>query len=244
MAQSLRRPGKPARRPAPGAAHVLAGRGSYATPELLSFVSSSVWREPAPLRRLRLGTPRKGLPPISVGPEEGRLLEVLLRSCGARRAVEVGTLAGYSAAWIAGALPEGGVLHTIEYDPRHAAVARENLRALGLDSKAIVHEGAAAALLPGLASQGPFDFCFIDADKANYPSYLHWAVEHVRPGGIVAGDNAYAFGKLHLRGAAAGEDAGAAEGMREFLKTLSDPRFFSSWAMIPTGEGLAVGVRR
>ena len=219
------------------------GRGSCQTPELLHFVTGAVSREPASLRRLRLGIPRQGLPAINIGPDEGRILDFLVRACGARTAVEVGTLAGYSAAWIAGALPEGGTLHTIEQEPRHAAAARRNLRALGFGAKVQVHESPAAAALGELALRGPFDFCFIDADKVNYPSYLRWAARHVRPGGIVAADNAYAFGKLHLRGRSAGEDAPAARAMREFLAAMTDARSFSSCAMLPTGEGLAVAVR-
>jgi caffeoyl-CoA O-methyltransferase len=196
------------------------------------------------LRRIRQETPARGLPPISIGPDEGSILQALVLACGARKAVEVGTLAGYSACWIARGLPEEGVLHTLEYEAKHAAVARENIRRAGLSSRVILHEGSAVELLPGLAPSGPFDFCFIDADKINYPSYLHWAIDHLRPGGIVAADNAYLFGKVHLKGAAAGQDAPAAEAMRQVLKTMADRRFFSACSMIPTGEGLAVAVRK
>lgn len=196
------------------------------------------------LRKIRTETVKKGLPPISIGPDEGKILDFLVRSCGAVKAVEVGTLAGYSACWIARALPKGGILHTLEYDAKHAAVARENIRAAGLKNKVVVHQGPASATLPSLEKSGPYDFCFIDADKISYPSYLQWAISNVRSGGIIVGDNAYLFGKLHLKPAKAGADAPGVPAMRRFLKTMTDSRYFSSCAMIPTGEGMAVAVRK
>ena len=237
----------PVRRKAPAAARRHGsgtGRGSYRSPGLLAFVSKLMAGEDALLREVREAIPKRGLPPISIGPDEGRLLDMLARSCGARKAVEVGTLAGYSAIWLARALPEDGVVHTVEFSPAHAAVARENIERAGLSRKIVVHVGAALDVLPGLSSLGPFDLCFIDADKANYARYGRWAAGHVRSGGLVIGDNAYLFGKLHLRGRAAGEDAEGAEAMRGFLSLLADKKLFSSCAMLPTGEGLAVGVRR
>ncbi len=201
-------------------------------------------REDRVLKRIRRETPRLGIPSISIGPDEGKLLDLLVRSCGAVKAVEIGTLAGYSACWIARALPRRGILHTLECDPGHAEAARRNLKAAGLAGKVRVHTGPAAKTLKTLSSKGPFDFCFIDADKVGYPGYLRWAARHVRPGGIVVGDNAYLFGKLHLKPSRAGADKAGVPAMRRFIKLLTDKRFFSSCAMIPTGEGMAVGIRR
>lgn len=221
-----------------------ADRGEYRSPALASFVTALMAKEPKALREIRETTVAKGLPPISIGPDEGKILDLLVRMTGAKKAVEIGTLAGYSAAWIAGALPHDGELHTLEYDKKHAKVARENLEKAGLGAKVSVHVGPALETLPALAMEGPFDLCFIDADKVNYASYGRWAAENVRPGGLVIGDNAYLFGKLHLEGKAAGDDAAGAKSMREFLSLLADPELFESCAMIPTGEGLAVGVRK
>lgn len=216
----------------------------YRSEALLGFVTGLLAKEPPALKRIRTTTAARGLPPISIGPDEGKLLSVLVGLCGAKKAVEVGTLAGYSACWIAGALAKGGRLHTLEYDAKHAQVARKNITDAGLADKIEVHLGPAQKTLPKLRPGGPYDFCFIDADKTGYPAYLRWAIENVRPGGIVVGDNAYLFGKLHLKGVAAGADAAGARAMRDFLKTMADPRYFSSCAMIPTGEGMAVAVRR
>lgn len=223
--------------------HAVSGRGDYQSPELAKFVSDAMAKEDPIMRRIREETPKRGLPAISIGPDEGKILHFLVRACGAVKAVEVGTLAGYSACWIARALPENGRLCTLEYDPRHAAVARKNLHAAGVAAKTTVHEGPAAKTLPGLEKDGPYDFCFIDADKINYPIYLEWASRHVRVGGIVVADNAYLFGKLHLSAKLAGDDAAGAAAMRKTLALMADTRLFSSCAMLPTGEGLAVAVR-
>jgi caffeoyl-CoA O-methyltransferase len=217
----------------------------WRTKPLADFVTALVGREDPVLREIRLDTPRRGLPPISVGPDEGRLLHFLTRACGARKAVEVGTLAGYSACWIAKALPADGVLRTVEADPRHAAVARENIAKAGLSGKVFVHEGLGTEVLPTLRAHGPFDLVFIDADKEGYPDYARWAADALRPGGLVVCDNAYLFGKLH-RDDLPADDADAAKvpAMRRLLAFLADESLFSSCAMIPTGEGMAVAVRR
>jgi caffeoyl-CoA O-methyltransferase len=225
-------------------AHSSGGRGKYDTPELLSFVTGLMAREGSALAKIRENTVKDGLPPISIGPDEGKILDALARLSSARKAVEVGTLAGYSGVWIARALAEGGKLHTIEFDPKHAKVARRNFAAAGVAEKVVVHEGAGVDVLPALEKDGPFDLCFIDADKNNYENYGRWAAKNVRSGGLVIGDNAYLFGKLHLSAEKAGKDASGVAGMQGFLKLLADPKLFSSCAMIPTGEGLAVGVRR
>ena len=224
--------------------HHAGGRGGYGTPEVLDFVRGVLSPEDRALKGIRESTPKRGLPPINIGPEEGAVLSMLVQACGAVKAVEVGALAGYSACWIARALPDDGVLHTIEFDPKHAQVARDNIRKAGLGSKISVLVGAGAEILPSLEPDGPFDFCFIDPDKVNYPVYLRWPAVNLRPGGIVAADNAYLFGKLHLKGAAAGPDAAAAAAMRETLALMADDSLFSSRCMIPTGEGMAVAVKK
>jgi caffeoyl-CoA O-methyltransferase len=231
-----------ARAVTPGHAGKLEGYGSK---PLLEFVTGLIGREDAVLRAIREDTRKQGLPAISVGPDEGRLLHFLASACGARRIVEVGTLAGYSACWLARALPADGALHTVEYDLRHAAVARANVARAGLSARVTVHEGPAASVLPKLEKLGPFDLCFIDADKGGYPAYVRWAAKNLRSGGLAVCDNAYLFGFLHREDLAASDErAPQAAAMRECLRLLTDESVFSSCAMIPTGEGMAVAVRR
>jgi predicted O-methyltransferase YrrM len=224
--------------------HSSGDRGAYQTPELLSFVTRLMAAEDEALRTIRERTVEDGLPPISIGPDEGKLLHFLVKACGAVKAVEVGTLAGYSGAWIARALPEDGVLYTLEYVEKHAQVARRNFERAGVAAKVNVRVGAALETLPSIEGEGPFDFVFVDADKLNYGNYLRWAVENTRPGAIIVADNAYLFGKLHLKPEQAGEDGPGVPGMRAALELMRDPDLFSSCAMVPTGEGMAVAVRR
>lgn len=120
----------------------------------------------------------EGLPDIAVSSNLGRFLQVLVLASGARRALEIGTLGGYSATWIARGLPPEGTLVTLEYDGHHVDVARRNLAAAGLDARVEVRAGKALDSLALLekANQGPFDFVFIDAGKAPYAEYLEAAI--------------------------------------------------------------------
>jgi predicted O-methyltransferase YrrM len=125
-----------------------------------------------------------GLPPHEVSPPQGALLELLARAIGARRILELGTLAGYSTRWLARALPPEGELVTLEADPDHAAVARENLAG---DARVELIVGPALETLPTLT--GPFDLVFIDADKRSNADYLRWALRLSRPGTLILADN-------------------------------------------------------
>jgi predicted O-methyltransferase YrrM len=188
------------------------------------------------LQEARRRAHQAGLPPIEIAPEDGALLAALVKVIDARLVVEIGTLFGYSAIWMARALPDGGQLFTIEQEARHAEVARRNLALAGLTERVTLLEGAADEMLARLA--GPVDLVFIDADKEGYPGYLAWARQALRPGGLVLGDNAFMQGRLADPG---NEDPGVAA-MRRFLESLASD---SAWvsAMIPTLEGMALGVR-
>jgi len=132
-----------------------------------------------------------GLPPISLAPTHAKLLAILARSIRARSILEIGTLGGYSAIWLARALPPDGTLLTLEADPRHAEIARTNLEQAGLADRVEVRVGPALdtlALLPD-DHRVPFDLVFIDADKPSYPAYLDWALKLTRPGSLIIADN-------------------------------------------------------
>jgi len=139
-----------------------------------------------------------GLPAIDVSTAQGKFLNLMVRITGARRVLELGTLGGYSTIWMARALPSDGELVTLEFDPRHAEVARLNIDRAGVGDKVTIHVGAAAETLPELAAQQPkpFDFIFIDADKPNNPVYLDWAVKLSRPGTVIILDNVIRDGKV------------------------------------------------
>jgi predicted O-methyltransferase YrrM len=141
---------------------------------------------------------KAGLPAINVAPNQGKFLALLATIGGARRILEVGTLGGYSTIWLARTLPTAGRLITLEADAKHAEVARANIARAGLAERVEVRLGRALDLLPVLAAehQEPFDFVFIDADKANIPEYFEWAVKLSRPGSVIVVDNVVRRGKI------------------------------------------------
>jgi predicted O-methyltransferase YrrM len=132
-----------------------------------------------------------GLPAIQVAPTHGKLLHLLARIRGAKNVLEIGTLGGYSSIWLARALPAGGRVISLELDPKHAEVARKNIARAGLEAVVEVRLGAALETLPALEREQrePFDFVFIDADKANIPRYFDWALKLTRRGSVIVVDN-------------------------------------------------------
>ena len=138
------------------------------------------------------------LPAIEVSRLQGKLLQVLVQMMQARRVLEIGTLGGYSTLWMARGLPEGGRIVTLEFNPRHAEVARKNLERAGLLDRVEIRLGRAVESLPVLqaAGAGPFDLIFIDADKPSNPQYLEWALKLGRPGTAIVVDNVVRNGKV------------------------------------------------
>ncbi len=164
-----------------------------------------------------------GLPAISVSPSQGKLLHLLARAIGASRILEVGTLGGYSAIWLARALPDDGYLLTLEADPAHAEVARANLAGVGVADLVEVRIGRALDALPQIAAerQGPFDLVFIDADKPSTADYFQWALRLSRPGSLIVVDNVVRGGEIID---ATASDLGIA-GIRRFNELLAaEPR--------------------
>lgn len=133
-----------------------------------------------------------GMPAIEVAPNAGKLLKLLVQLSGARRILEIGTLAGFSTIWMGQGLPDDGTLVTCEFLPKHAEVAWANIDAAGLGQKVEIRLGPALDTLAALAEEDrePFDFIFIDADKENNSNYLDWAIRLGRPGTTIVLDNA------------------------------------------------------
>ncbi len=182
------------------------------------------------------------LPAISVAPNQGKLLHLLARIQGAKKILEIGTLAGYSTIWMGRALAPGGKLITLEIDPRHAAIAQQNIDRAGLTAAVEIRIGAALELLPGVASQAPFDLVFIDADKASNAEYFAWAVKLSRPGTLIVIDNVVRSGAVID---AASADAGV-QGARRLMQAVSAEKRVSATAIQTVGskgyDGLLVGV--
>jgi predicted O-methyltransferase YrrM len=183
-----------------------------------------------------------GLPPINVGANQGKMLQLLAQVRGARRILEIGTLGGYSTIWLARALPPDGRLITLEFEPRHAAVARANFVRAGLEDLIELRLGNALELLPRIADQaeGPFDLVFIDANKEAIPEYFAWALKLSRRGTVIVVDNVIRNGEVVE---AASTDPGV-RGVRRFFELLPLERRVSGTALQTVGakgyDGFAV----
>jgi predicted O-methyltransferase YrrM len=138
------------------------------------------------------------LPAIDVSPLQGKFLHVLVQMTQAKRVLEIGTLGGYSTIWMARALPKGGRVVSLEFSPKHAEIARANLRCAGLLRRVEIRVGPALASLPALKTSGagPFDLIFIDADKENNPQYFEWALKLSRRGTVIVVDNVARHGRV------------------------------------------------
>jgi caffeoyl-CoA O-methyltransferase len=169
-------------------------------------------------------TSENDMPAIQISPLQGRLLQVLAFSCGARKILEIGALAGYSSIWLARALPADGRLISLEVSEKHAQVARASLARAGLTDRAEVRVGPAEQTLPALQADAPFDLVFIDADKPGYPTYLDWALKLTRPGSLIVADNCIRGG-VPFR---AESDEPYFVGIKEYdQRVASDPRLVS-----------------
>ena len=161
------------------------------------FAKTLVGSDPALDAALAANT-AAGLPSIDVSAPKGKLIHLLARMSGARNALEIGTLGGYSTIWLARALPVDGRLITLELNPKNAEVARRNLAHAGLGDKVEIRTGPALETLPKIEAKGlgPFDFVFIDADKSNNAVYVEWALRLSRPGTTIVVDNVVREGEV------------------------------------------------
>jgi caffeoyl-CoA O-methyltransferase len=207
-------------------------------PRLARYLAEVYQPEDEVLREIRERSQRAGLPDIQVAGLDARHLEILARACGARRAVEIGTLGGYSGVSILRGMAPAGLLDTCEIDPTHARVAEESFRKAGFAGRARIHLGPALDGLAEIEKEGPFDLCFVDADKESYPQYLDWAAGNLRPGGLLIADNVFLFGHLADDGA----PTPSLQAMRGFHERLARTGEFRATVM-PTGEGLTVAVK-
>jgi predicted O-methyltransferase YrrM len=178
-----------------------------------------VAREPA-MDRIRQVSDAEGLPAIAVSPAQGKMLYLLARALGAKRVLEIGTLGGYSTAWLARAVPEGGAVVSLEIDPHHAEVARANLDQAGLGAQVEIKVGPALDSLAALACDPgpPFDLVFIDADKVNNAAYVRAVLPLVRLGAVVIVDNVVRQGKI----VDPGNSEEAVTGTRRMFEALTE----------------------
>lgn len=173
----------------------------------------------------------------NINPEEGRALALLIQTSGAKRVLEIGCCSGYSAIWMARALPEGGLLETIEMKPANTKLAQENFKKANVDKKVKVLEGKALDILPTLAERA-YDFIFIDAAKEEYSDYLREALRLAHKGTVICADNMFWQGKVF-----ADDVDDDTEGIKQFQrKIFSNPRLRST--ILPLSDGVSWSIVR
>lgn len=214
-------------------------RATPITDDHVRYLAARTVAEDEFLRRLRAAAEAEGLPAISIAPEQGSFIHLLLRLARAREVVEVGTLGGYSAIWMARALPPDGRVRTIEVNPRHADFAERWIAQSDVAGRVEVLPGPGRTILPTLGPAGACDAVLLDADKESYPVYLAEASRLLRPGGLLLADNAFAFGDL-FTAAPERPDVAAIRAFNDLL--AADPRYQS--IIVPLGDGLWVAVKR
>ncbi|KAJ2922919.1 hypothetical protein H1R20_g14183, partial [Candolleomyces eurysporus] len=173
-----------------------------------------------------------GLPDIAVSAAQGKLLNLLAKSIGAKRILEVGTLGGYSTIWLARALPDSGSLTTLELEEAHAKIARENLANAGLADKVDVIVGPAADTIKTLEPNPPYDLAFIDADKEGNLAYFTESKRLLRKGGVIIVDN------VVRRGIVANPEYTdpSVEGVRALLKAIQGDKEVEATTIGTVGE--------
>lgn len=204
------------------------------------YIGETLVRPDDALEAALAASDKAGLPAISVSPAHGKLLWILARLVNAKRILEVGTLGGYSAIWLARALQAGGKLITLEAVPKHAEVAQRNLERAGLAGAVEIKVGPALDTLPSL--KGPFDLSFIDADKQSNAEYFSWALKLSRPGSLIVVDNVVRDGKVID---ARSRDA-SVQGVRRLNELIAAEKRVSATALQTVGvkgyDGFAVAL--
>lgn len=174
---------------------------------------------------------------ISLTTIEAQILSTVIQLHQPKKMIEIGTLTGYSALWIARSMQQGQ-LFTIEKDPKHAEMAKATLAKMKSSVQVNVLNGDAREVLKDLAKQGPFDAIFIDGNKAAYGDYLDWAEENIRAGGLILADNVFAGGGVYGQGDGRFTDK-MINVLKELNQRLADPKKYSGF-LFPTAEGLFV----
>jgi len=210
----------------------------YSTPvtvEHFKYLAARTNQEDDFLGELKNEALRHGIPPIWIAPEQGSFMQLLLKIAHAREVIEVGTLAGYSAIWMARALPPDGRVRTIESSGGHADFAERWISKSNVRNRVKVFRGRGEEILPQFETDSA-DAAFIDADKENYTLYLRESLRIVRQGGLILADNAFGFGRLFDQ-----KDKGASA-MRAFNEIMAREKSLQS-IIVPVGDGLWVGLK-
>ena len=215
----------------------MSAESEVVTQQHLDYIAARTQRDDEFLLDLKQQAAEAGIPRIWISPEQGSLMQILLRTKGAREVLEVVTLAGYSAIQMARALgPEGRVV-SVEISDRFADFAEQWIARSDVAARVEIRRGDATQVLAEFSGES-FDAAFVDADKGNYPTYLKECTRLLRPGGLLMVDNAFAFGQLFDEHPT-DREVGAVRAFNEVMAGSAD---FQS-VIVPVGDGCWVGVK-
>lgn len=223
----------------PGVTRVVSNNNDYLSAQLYDYIMESSFRDRPELKALRDETAKMPLAVMQISPEQGQLMELLVKATGATKAIEVGTFTGYSAMVVASALPAGGKLVACDVSEEFTAVGRKHWEQAGVAGKIDLRIGPAVATLDSMIADGEsgeYDMAFIDADKTNYPTYYERCLTLLRTGGLILVDNVLWGGRV------ANPDESTLN-IRKLNRIMKDDdRIYFS--LIPVGDGLSLAVKR
>jgi predicted O-methyltransferase YrrM len=212
-------------------------RGPDLTDALYEYIVAMGTREMRVQRELRAETHKLPMGGMQIGPDQGALLQVLVRILRAKRCIEIGTFTGYSALAVALALPKNGKIICCDVSEEWTAVGRRYWKKAGVDGKIDLRLGPALETLKAL--KGKFDFAFIDADKPNYWKYYERCLQLLRKDGLIAVDNTLWGGSV----IDPEKQSESTRALREFNRRVAKDRRVDI-ALVPIGDGLTLAVKR
>jgi predicted O-methyltransferase YrrM len=207
-----------------------------ATTEYFRYLAAHTLPEDGFLQKLKAEARSGGIPPIWIAPEQGSFMQLILKIAHAQEVIEIGTLAGYSAIWMARGLPANGHVRTIEMSSMHADFAERWISRSDVSEKIKVFRGAGKDILPDFAADSA-DAAFIDAEKSDYPLLLRECLRIVRGGGLIMADNAFGFGQLFA------PDHEGASAIRTFNEIMAKEPALQG-IIVPIGDGLWIAQKK
>lgn len=219
----------------------MAVKATYLTAELAQYIEENFSSEDAFLTQLNRDAAANSIPDICIGGAQGAFLQLFLKAMNARYVLEIGSLAGYSAITMARGLPDGGKVICLELNPAFCEFIRTKAQEAGLSDKITVYEGNAAEFLLKYTPDFMFDFVFIDADKPQYLKYLELSMPLLRAGGVIAGDNALAWG--YVADSEPEFEPHNVKGIQQFNRAIADHPALTS-CFLPVGDGMVMGLKQ
>lgn len=202
------------------------------------YITQLFVKEDPLLQKVLQSIVEHNMPEISIQPDGGKLLTMLVKMSGAKNILEIGALGGYSGICLMRGAGSGSQLTSLELEQKHVDVAYQNMKHAGFEQRVKYMIGDAKHSLQSLIKNDEtFDFFFIDADKGNYVNYLEWCIQLANPGAIITADNTLRKGTVY-DATVTDKDTDA---IRQYNQIAAEHPQLES-LLIPSGDGLTVSV--